>query len=358
MTSASSLRRRLVRHVGLPVFFGFVVIVASATKLSGPVGTRSGLFQSPPPMRPTEQQRCDPAKPELVWVQSDSPRSVEFGACKISFSRGFTDQSGACVHCQVLVDSLYVGKDASRRFLPGTEIALGIWAGDGQTQFQEPIEIRIKLDTTKVALATKGRLVMMMFSPATGKWKDLVSDFDNVASEFRATVQSFEPLPKGVTAWDKRTLFGVFERGPIPKPTATRTPPSAPTVAPTATHTPPSTLAVAPTATDTPTSIRTESMTPSLASAWTPTPLTGEASAVASPSRLASTSTRMPLAELATASLTSSPTQMPTATEAPREGKRSLCPSAIVLAVLVSLPAMQRSRVKRGQSSPPIRWGS
>ena len=158
----------------------------------------SMLFQTPLP---------DP-RAALAWISSAAGGTCRYGALTVEVPVGFTHQGGANVFCDVMLAPLPV---EGRGLIPGTEIGLGIWPPDTQTEYQRPIRIRVKLDRAQVQ-GREDRLAMKVYNPATAEWSEIESHYEKSTYEIRTALLVAMPVPNDFKDWGGRTFLGVFER--------------------------------------------------------------------------------------------------------------------------------------------------
>jgi hypothetical protein len=130
-----------------------------------------------------------------------------FGAITALLPSGFTNQGGASVFGNVIIETIEIALPS--RAIIGTQFAFGIWPPQDQVSYQKPIEFRITLDAAQVSPGTEAQLAVMMYNPDNKQWEAIPSQFHPEAYQVVTFVQSFKPVPKEFPNWGGRTFFVV-----------------------------------------------------------------------------------------------------------------------------------------------------
>lgn len=149
----------------------------------------------------------EPKSKPSSWVFASEGARREFDTIMVALPAGFTNQGGASVFADRLIDPSGLPKPSN--LLPGTEFAVGIWPPNDQVQFQQPIEIRIMMNAGQVTATVQNRLRLMMYNPATDVWDVQNSKFVESTFEVVASIQLFKPVAKDFPNWGGRTFFCV-----------------------------------------------------------------------------------------------------------------------------------------------------
>jgi hypothetical protein len=168
---------------------------------------------------PTTEPSATP-KPAW-WVPSAQGGRRDFGAISAILPPGFTNQGGASVFGDVIINPGTIGTPA--QLIIGTKFAFGIWPYNEQVNYQKPIEFRILLDAAQVAPGTESSLTFMIYNPVTQVWEAIPSQFHPETYQLVAYVQSFKPVAKNFPDWGGRTFFAVFASA-VATPTPQQTP--------------------------------------------------------------------------------------------------------------------------------------
>ena len=168
---------------------------------------RAFLFQSYLPERDKEDK--PPPKP-ASWIYADKGGVIAFGPIIAQVPLNFTNQGGANVFGD-LTNTPHIEK--SDLLIPGTEFAFGIWPGQNQTDYQQPIEFQITVNAAEVVFGEEQQLSLMMYNPDLQQWLNVPSRFQPETYQIVAAVQSFTPVPNEFPDWGGRTFFALFRAG-------------------------------------------------------------------------------------------------------------------------------------------------
>lgn len=160
------------------------------------------LFDSP-----IKEKKNIDEKP-TSWVRANEGRTLIVGPITIVVPVGFTNQGGATIIGDIVENPASV--ELPYQLIKGTELALGMWPTQNQSQFQKPIELRINLQGTVTTTDESLLPVAMMYNYDSQQWTELQSQFDKQARRINTAVQNFTPVPESFPQWGGRTFFGVF----------------------------------------------------------------------------------------------------------------------------------------------------
>lgn len=144
----------------------------------------------------------------LSWVRANEGRTLTLDPITIIVPTGFTNQGGATVIGNIVDNPVSIALPYP--LVKGTELALGIWPTQNQTQFQKPIELYIRLPSTLTTTNESLLPIVMMYNYASQQWTELPSQFDSKSRQISTAVQNFTPVPDNFPEWGGRTFFGVF----------------------------------------------------------------------------------------------------------------------------------------------------
>lgn len=116
----------------------------------------SFLFQTS--RLPEPDATPNPEKP-VSWIAADKGGRREFDTITVVLPSGFTNQGGANVFANRLIDPSSLRKPST--MLPGTEFTVGIWPPNDQVQFQQPIEIRMMMNAGQVSTDIQNSLTLL-----------------------------------------------------------------------------------------------------------------------------------------------------------------------------------------------------
>lgn len=201
MNYASRAVFSTVVQIVLAMLLTFVVFLVVFTNLSY-AGTMPTQVLSPLP----ERTRI-PEKP-ATWVFSANGGVLHFGSVTVEAPTGFTRQGGADIRANVLlqVDQLTLPLEV----ITGTVFAMGIWPPNDETQFEQPLELRILLDPATLSEEEMGRTQLVQYDPAQEKWLALESTFRVETYELVAHVKMFTPVAREFPTWGGRTFFAAI----------------------------------------------------------------------------------------------------------------------------------------------------
>ena len=203
--NVSTLQRPLWSRIILMVMFVAASLVSySLSQEQQKLDRNPGMmFQSVLPHKTRSEK---PAS----WVFAGEGGTRKNGPITIILPGGFTNQGGANVFADSLTSASTVLNPQD--MVAGTEFAVGIWPANEQTQFQQPIEIRIAINAAKLPTKDKRNLTLMMYNPQNMIWEAQPSQFVDSTLEVVARVQLFKPVAKDFPSWGGRTLFCVVNR--------------------------------------------------------------------------------------------------------------------------------------------------
>lgn len=181
----------------LVILFALIVFFVSLQV----TGYAENVILSPLPERTKE-----PGRP-VTWIPSSSGGELRFGSVTVSVPVRFTKQGGAEIQANVLFE--LEGLQLPTDFLPGSIVALGIWPPNDQTQFEQPLEVRVLLDPVVLSLNEMTGVRFVQYDPLQGAWKPLTTVFHQETYELATRVKSFTPVSKNFPVWGGRTLFAI-----------------------------------------------------------------------------------------------------------------------------------------------------
>lgn len=203
--NVSTLQRPLWSRIVLMVMFVAASLVSySLSQEQQKLDRNPGMmFQS---VLPHETRSEKP----VSWVFAGEGGTRKNGPITIILPGGFTNQGGANVFADSLTSASTVLNPQD--MVAGTEFTVGIWPANEQTQFQQPIEIRIAINAAKLPAKDKRNLTLMMYNPQNMIWEAQPSQFVDSTLEVVTRVQLFKPVAKDFPNWGGRTLFCVVNR--------------------------------------------------------------------------------------------------------------------------------------------------
>lgn len=144
----------------------------------------------------------------LSWVQVNEGRTITLNPITIVIPVGFTNQGGATVIGDIVDNPASIELPYS--LVEGTELALGIWPTQNQSQFQKPIELHVSLQSAITTTDESLLPIVMMYNHDRQQWTELPSQFDSKSKQINTAVQNLTPVPDNFPEWGGRTFFGVF----------------------------------------------------------------------------------------------------------------------------------------------------
>lgn len=214
--NAARLLNRAIAVYGLFAILLIVIILLLAFTSPGYAGTAATALLSPLP-----EKTPIPQKP-ATWVAAAKGGELRFGSVVVAAPAGFTRQSGADIRVNLLPQA--EGLTLPANFVAGTLFAFGIWPANDQTEFEQPLDVRLQLNPVSLSEAEMRTVQFVQYDPAQQRWLALNEVFRPATYELITKVQRFTPVAKDFPTWGGRTFFAVVRSAASPATTAATEP--------------------------------------------------------------------------------------------------------------------------------------